>query len=64
MMFGVNNLAGIADLADVPYLEELLNYLPINATDDKEDVNTYLRNVTDSILVNYSNEQYQKEKKI
>jgi hypothetical protein len=54
----VNSLAGISDVSDVPYLEELLNYLPINAT-DKNDVNTYLKNVTDSILVNYGNEQYQ-----
>ncbi|MDR0220305.1 MAG: hypothetical protein LBI54_02745 [Lachnospiraceae bacterium] len=44
--------------AEVPYLEELRNYLPIDAT-DKEDVSTYLKNVTDSILVNYGNEQYQ-----
>ena len=46
------------DFADVPYLEELLSYLPIDAT-DKEDVNTYLMNIADSILVNYGNEQYQ-----
>ncbi len=51
-------MAGIADFADVPYLEELLGYLPIDAV-DKEDANTYLKNVSDSILVNYGNEQYQ-----
>ena len=51
-------MAEIIDFADVPYLVELLNYLPIDAT-DKKDVNTYLRNITDSILVNYGNEQYQ-----
>jgi hypothetical protein len=44
------------EFADVPYLEELLSYLPISAT-DKEDVKTYLKNITDSILVNYGNEQ-------
>ena len=54
----MNNLAETVDFSDVPYLGELLNYLPIDAT-DKEDVNTYLKNITDSILVNYSNEQYQ-----
>ena len=46
------------NFADVPYLEELHDYLPIDAT-DKEDVNTYLKNITDSILINYGNEQYQ-----
>jgi hypothetical protein len=54
----VSSLNLTADLADVPYLEELLSYLPIDAA-DKNDANTYLRNITDSILVNYSNEQYQ-----
>ena len=43
---------------DVPYLEELRSYLPIDAT-DKEDVNTYLKNITDSVLVNFGSEQYQ-----
>lgn len=46
------------NFADVPYLEELRSYLPIDAT-DKEDVNTYLRNITDSVLINYGSEQYQ-----
>jgi hypothetical protein len=54
----VNRLAKTLDFTDVPYLEEMLSHLPINGT-DKEDVNTYLRNVTNSILVNYNSEQYQ-----
>jgi hypothetical protein len=54
----VSSLAETIYVADVPYLEELLSYLPIDAT-DKEDVNTYLKNITNSIFVNYSNEQYQ-----
>ena len=58
MRFGVSNLSDVLDFADVPYLDEIRSYLPIDAT-DKEDVNTYLKNVTDSILINYSNEQYQ-----
>jgi hypothetical protein len=58
MRFGVSSLADTVSFTDVPYLEELLNYLPIDAT-DKEDVNTYLKNITDSILVNYGSEQYQ-----
>lgn len=54
----MNSLAGIADFADVPYLEEMLSFLPIDA-DDREDANTYLKNIADSMLVNYGNEQYQ-----
>jgi hypothetical protein len=46
------------DLPEAPYLEEMLSYLPIDAV-DKEDANTYIKSVTDSILVNYGNEQYQ-----
>ncbi|MCL2016074.1 MAG: hypothetical protein FWG68_07510 [Defluviitaleaceae bacterium] len=46
------------DYYDVPYLEEMLSYLPINAT-DKIDVNTYIKNIANSILVNYEGEQYQ-----
>jgi hypothetical protein len=58
MKFGVNSLISAISFSDVPYLEELLNYLPIEAT-DRKDVNTYLRSITESILVTYSNEQYQ-----
>jgi hypothetical protein len=58
MKFGVSSLAETIDFTDVPYLKDLLSYLPIDAM-DKEDVNTYLKNITDSILINYANEQYQ-----
>jgi hypothetical protein len=54
----VCSLADTANLTDVPFLGELLNYLPINSS-DKKDVNTYLNNITNAILANYSNEQYQ-----
>jgi len=46
------------DFTDVPYLEEMLEYLPIDAT-DKEDVPAYLKNIIDSVLLNYSGGQYQ-----
>ena len=54
----MNSLAITIDYSDVPYLEELLSYLPIKATDNL-DVNAYVKNITDSILVNYEEEQYQ-----
>ena len=54
----MSNLAEFFDYTKVPDLEEILDHLPINAT-DKRDVNTYLKDVTDSILVNYGGEQYQ-----
>ena len=54
----MNDLAKTVDYVEVPYLEELLKHLPINAI-DKKDVNTYLQNITDSIRANYDNEQYQ-----
>ena len=57
MRFGVNSLANL-DFIDVPYLEELQSYLPIRAI-DKEDVDAYLKSVTDSVVLNYGGEQYQ-----
>lgn len=46
------------DYAEVPYLQEILNFLPINASDE-EDVNTYINNITSLIAVNYKYDQYQ-----
>jgi len=48
----------LLDYTEVPYLQELLNYLPIEP-DDGEDVGTYIQNVTNLIAVNYKYEQYQ-----
>ena len=31
------------DYTEVPYLQEILNYLPINP-DDEEDINSYVNN--------------------
>ncbi|NMB96066.1 MAG: hypothetical protein GYA02_05585 [Clostridiaceae bacterium] len=43
---------------DVPYLEEILKYMPIDPIDD-EDVNTYIQNIVNLIAVNYKYGQYQ-----
>lgn len=46
------------DYMEVPHLQEILNYLPINP-DDEEDVGTYLQNIANLIAVNYKYGQYQ-----
>ncbi|MDR2047124.1 MAG: hypothetical protein LBP79_04410 [Clostridiales bacterium] len=46
------------DTSSVPYLDEILSYLPIEA-EDTEDVSAYLKNITNLIALNYKYEQYQ-----
>lgn len=46
------------DFVDVPYLDEILNNLPISAS-DKEDVDAYLNNIVNLVNINYKYEQYQ-----
>jgi len=46
------------DYTEVPYLHDILNYLPINPNDE-EDINSYVNNITNLIAVNYKYEQYQ-----
>lgn len=46
------------DYTEVPYLQEILNFLPINPSDE-EDVNSYINNITNLIAINYKYEQYQ-----
>lgn len=46
------------DYTEVPYLQELLNFLPINP-DDEEDVINYVQNITNVVAVNYKYGQYQ-----
>lgn len=48
----------IVDYTEVPYLQEILNFLPINPTDE-EDVSNYIQNITNLIAVNYKYGQYQ-----
>ena len=45
-------MSDAVDYIDVPYLQEILNYLPINPTDE-EDVINYIKNIANLIAVNY-----------
>jgi len=51
-------MSDTVDYIDVPYLQEILNFLPINPTDE-EDVNNYIQNIINLIAVNYKYGQYQ-----
>lgn len=51
-------MSDVVDYAEVPYLQEILNYLPIEP-DDEEDIINYVRNTTNVIAVNYKYGQYQ-----
>ncbi|MGI5874841.1 MAG: hypothetical protein ACOX8R_09350 [Bacillota bacterium] len=46
------------DYTEVPHLQELLSYLPINP-EDEEDIVNYVQNITSLIAVNYKYGQYQ-----
>lgn len=46
------------DYTEVPHLQELLSYLPINP-EDEEDIVNYIENIITLIAVNYKYEQYQ-----
>ncbi len=54
----MTNYSDIIDYSDVPYLQEILNFLPVNP-EDEEDVISYIQNVTNLIAVNYKYDQYQ-----
>lgn len=43
---------------EVPYLQDILGYLPIEP-DDEEDVINYIENIINVVAVNYKYEQYQ-----
>lgn len=51
-------MSDLVDYTDVPYLQEILNFLPINP-EDEEDVINYVKNITNLIAVNYKYGQYQ-----
>lgn len=51
-------MADAVDYTEVPYLQEILNFLPINP-DDEEDVINYVQNITNVVAVNYKYGQYQ-----
>ena len=46
------------DYTEVPHLQEILSYLPINP-EDEEDIVNYVQNITNLIAVNYRYGQYQ-----
>lgn len=45
-------MSDVVDYTEVPYLQEILNYLPIDPADE-EDVINYIQNITNLIAVNY-----------
>lgn len=51
-------MSDVVDYIDVPFLQEILNYLPINPTDEENLIN-YIQNIPNLIAVNYKYEQYQ-----
>ncbi len=46
------------DYSEIPYLQEILEYMPISPTDE-EDVVAYIQNISNVIAINYKYEQYQ-----
>ncbi len=52
------NMSDAVEYAEVPCLQELLSFLPINP-EDEEDIVNYIQNVTNLIVVNYKYGQYQ-----
>lgn len=51
-------MTDIFDPSEIPYLQDIINYLPIDPVDE-EDVLTYIENITNLITVNYKYGQYQ-----
>lgn len=51
-------MSEIIDYTEVPYLQEILSYLPIEP-DDEEDIINYIQNITDIIVINYRYGHYQ-----
>lgn len=46
------------DCLEIPYIQDILNYLPISPTND-EDIISYIQNVSNLVSVNYKYGQYQ-----
>ena len=51
-------LQDFADYGDIPDLQAILNFLPIDP-DDKEDINNYVKNITATVYTNYKHGHYQ-----
>ena len=46
------------DYGDIPGLQEVLNFLPIDPQDEK-DINNYVRNIAETVCTNYEHGHYQ-----
>ena len=46
------------DYSEIPYLQEILEYMPISPLDE-EDIVSYVNNIANVIAINYKYEQYQ-----
>lgn len=51
-------MSELVDYTEVPYLQEILNFLPVNP-EDEEDIVNYIQNITNLVAVNYKYGQYQ-----
>lgn len=51
-------MSDVIDYTEVPYLQDILNFLPIDP-DDEEDVIGYIENISNLVAVNYKYGQYQ-----
>lgn len=52
------NMSDTVDYTEVPYIQEILNFLPIDPADE-EDVVNYIQNIITLIIINYKYGQYQ-----
>ena len=57
-MGGKQIVSDTVDYTEVPHLQELSGYLPIEP-DDEEDVVNYIQNITNLIAINYKYDHYQ-----
>ncbi len=55
---GLLSMPEVIDYTEVPHLQDILDYLPINP-EDEEDVINYIQNITNLVAVNYKYDQYQ-----
>lgn len=51
-------MSDAVDYTEVPCLQEILNYLPIDPADG-EDLINYIKNITNLVAINYKYDQYQ-----
>lgn len=54
----VMKMTNVIEYSDVPYLQDILEYLPIDSIDD-ENITRYIMDITNLVMINYKYEQYQ-----